>query len=327
MAEPFVAAVVRDQLLDRRQRLEQEIGRIGAQAELTRLLQDVDAALERVRGGTFGLCETCHEPIEADRLFADPLVRFCLDHLTASEQLALERDLQLAAKIQQALLPATPLERSGWRLAYRYAPAGVVSGDYCDQIATEGGDLYWMVGDVSGKGVAAAMLMAHLQAVFRALVPTRLPLDALMERASRVFCESTLPTHYATLVCGRASATGEVEICNAGHPPPFLIRKAGIERVEATGLPLGLFSSERFDVGRLALSPGEGLLVCTDGVLEAQDAAGAEYGADRLTALLASVRDLPPVALVDRCAADLGAFLSGARADDDVTIMAVRRSS
>ena len=90
---------VREQLIDRRQRLEREIGRVGPMPDLTHLLQEVDTALARVAAGTYGRCETCHDPIERDRLLADPLVRFCLDHLPAAEQRALERDLLLAADI------------------------------------------------------------------------------------------------------------------------------------------------------------------------------------------------------------------------------------
>jgi hypothetical protein len=106
--------------------------------------------------------------------------------------------------------------------------------------------LFSAIGDVAGKGVAAAMLMSHLSAMLRTLITVGLPLSDLMERASRVFCESTLPMHYATLVCGRASSSGEIEVCNAGHPPPLLVRADEIERLDATGLPIGMFCSERF---------------------------------------------------------------------------------
>jgi sigma-B regulation protein RsbU (phosphoserine phosphatase) len=326
MDQVTVPPVLREQLLDRRERLEREIGRIGSQPDLARLLQEVDDALGRIAAGTYGLCETCHDSIEADRLLADPLVRVCLDHLTAAEQRALERDLQLAANIQRALLPAADVAVNGWQLAYHYRAASIVSGDYCDHIATGTGDCYFIVGDVSGKGVAASMLMAHLQSMFRALVPAALPLDALMERASRVFCESTLPTHYATLVCGHASADGTVEIANAGHPPPLLIRCSGIESFHATGLPLGMFCSERFGVSRLRLAAGDSLLLYTDGVLEARDAAGLDYGIDRLRAITERARHLSPRAMVDACVQDLAAFVAGERYADDVTVMAVRRA-
>lgn len=157
-----------------------------------------------MNAGTFGLCATCHDAIEPDRLLADPLTQFCLDHLTPVEQRALQQDLELASRIQRELLPKPDTRFDGWEIAYHYQPAGPVSGDYCDLIPGDADQVYFLIGDVAGKGVAAAMLMSHLSAMLRTLITVGLPLSQLMERASRVFCESTLPTHYATLVCGRA---------------------------------------------------------------------------------------------------------------------------
>ena len=181
------------------------------------------------------------------------------------------------------------------------------------------------VGDVAGKGVAAAMLMSHLSAMLRTLISVGLPLGTLMERASRVFCESTLPTHYATLVCGRASATGEVEICNAGHPPPLVIRASGITPIDATGLPIGMFGSERFSSHVVRLAPGESLLLYSDGLIEAQDAGGEEYGIPRLSALAASAHVRVPAEVVDACVRDLARFCGTRTAADDLTVMAIRR--
>lgn len=322
----LTAPQVRDQLASRRDRLQHEIRRVGAQPALTDLLDEVDAALARVSAGTYGLCETCHDTIEQDRLTADPLVRFCIDHLPPAEQRALERDLQLAAQIQRGLLPPAQLDLGAWDIAHHYTPSRLVSGDYCDVIATPGGDVYFMLGDVSGKGVAASMLMAHLHAMFRALVPTGLPLSTLVERASRVFCESTLPMHYATLVCGRAAPNGDVEVCNAGHPPPLLVTGAGVEQLASTGLPIGMFCGGRFDVARRTLAPGDTLLLYTDGVLDAENVAEVEYGCDRLAAVAARVTRSASAALVDACVADLAAHAAGRPYADDVTIMAVRRS-
>jgi sigma-B regulation protein RsbU (phosphoserine phosphatase) len=144
----------------------------------------------------------------------------------------LEHDLELATRIQRGLLPDPAQALDGWEFAYHYQPARIVSGDYCDIVAADGA-MYFLLGDVSGKGVAASMLMSHLHAMVRALISVGLPLSALLERASRVFCESTLPMHYATLVCGRATADGEVEICNAGHVPPIVVRAGGITLLEA----------------------------------------------------------------------------------------------
>ncbi len=267
--------IFREQLHDRRQKLEAAAASRSRPDDVMRLLEEVDAALRRMQAGTFGLCDTCHDPIEPDRLLADPLIRFCLDHLTTREQRALEQDLDLAARIQRELLPKRDSHVDGWDVAYHYQPAGPVSGDYCDLIRGVAGDTYFLVGDVAGKGVAAAMLMSHLSAMLRTLVSVGLPLEQLIERASRVFCESTLPTHYATLVCGRASMSGAIEICNAGHPPPLVLRAGGeVERVDATGLPIGMFCSEHFSSRTVQLAPGETVLFYTDGLVEAQDVIG-----------------------------------------------------
>src|SRR6266567_2405187 len=159
-----------------------------ATAEQTYLRTKLEQRLER---GTFGLCETCHDTIEAERLLADPLMRFCLDHLTQDEQRALESDLSLAARIQRRLLPEPGVELAGWEVRYHYQPAGMVSGDYCDLLQTNNG-LLFLLGDVSGKGVAASMLMSHLHATFRSLAEAGLPLERMVEDANRIFCESTL---------------------------------------------------------------------------------------------------------------------------------------
>src|SRR5262245_4195560 len=155
-----------EQLVNRRQRVAAAISSARPDPQLAALLQEVDAALQRFEAGNYGLCEVCHDAVEADRLIANPLQRFCLDHLDEGQRRALEDDLKLAGEIQRGLLPANDLRVRGWHLDYRYEPAGVVSGDYVD-IITTGDGLFFAVGDVSGKGVAASMLMAKLHAVFR----------------------------------------------------------------------------------------------------------------------------------------------------------------
>jgi stage II sporulation SpoE-like protein len=130
------------------------------------------------------------------------------------------------------LLPPSPLVWRHWIAAHSYDAAGTVSGDYLD-LVPHGDRLYFMLGDVSGKGVVASLLMAQLHAMFRTLIPFELPLDELMARASRLLCQSSLPQQYATLVLGYVSASGEVVIGNAGHPPPLIVK--GSERGEVRG--------------------------------------------------------------------------------------------
>ena len=315
----------RAQLLERRERLEITASSASEDgAELARLLTEVDAALARMDNGSYGLCEVCHDPIEAERLLADPLVRFCLGDLTAQQQEALEEDLELAVHIQRGLLPPPDLDAGAWKVAYHYEPVGFVGGDYCDLIKTDGGELYFILGDVSGKGMAASLLMSNLQAMFRALVPLGLSLDKLMERASRLFCENTLSTHFATLVCGKASDTGEVEICNAGHLPPILMQNGECHSLGSTGLPVGMFCDEQFATSRRQLAPGDALLLYTDGLTETQDLMGAEYGVERLVQALNAPFPSQPVELINTCVKSLVDFRGNGSKADDLTIMALK---
>jgi len=321
-----MATVSSDQLRDRKERLETALARTPGTPQLGRLLEEVDAALARVAAGTFGLCEVCRDPVEPERLLADPLLRFCLDHLTEQEQRDLERDLQTAARIQRGLLPPPDLSANGWDVHYHWEPASLVSGDWCDVVPRDGGDLFFMFGDVSGKGVAAAILMSHLHATFRALVAAESTVAQLVERANRLFRESTLSPYFATLVCGRAGADGVVEVCNAGHCPPFVLGADGVRTVDPTGLPVGTFYSTRYGARTLTLAAGDSLVLYTDGLTEARDRSDAEYGTQRLARTLARTHGLAPRDVVGTCLEDLAAHMAGAPKRDDLTVMAIRRT-
>ena len=319
--------LLRDQLVLRRHKLEAASSQArtaqhsrAETANLVQLLQQVDQALERMDVGSFGICEECNGEVETQRLLADPLARVCLECMKPAEARALERDLELAARIQVGLLPKQDLHAGSWRVSYFYDPAGLVSGDYCD-VVTHGQELYFMLGDVSGKGVAASMLMANLHAMFRVLVPTGLPLEELVERANRIFCESTLPTQYATLICGRARECGEVEISNSGHLPPLHLSRNGVHAIEASTVPVGLFCDQQFSTTKINFSPGDSLLLYTDGVTETLGPDGSEYGARRLSQLLTECQSRGSKELVERCINDVLAFRASAQKNDDQTMM------
>src|SRR5437879_1452094 len=231
---------IQQQLLDRRGRLESAIEQNGNQVQLRGLLEQVDAALDRINQGTYGICESCHDTIEQDRLERNPLIRYCLDHLTAPERQALQDDLDLALRIQQKLLPNREFRAAGWEAYYHYEPLGPVSGDYCDLVAEDDKSIFFLLGDASGKGVAASLLMSQLHAVFRTLMALRLSPGQLLERANRLFCEFMLPGQYATVVCGRADDSGKIDIANAGHWLPSVLRSGQNVTVQNCSLPSGL---------------------------------------------------------------------------------------
>ena len=324
---------LRQQLEKRRSELKTNIAVIPvddaeAAAPLLDLLQEVDSAVERMDNGTYGICEACHDTLGHERLITDPLAQMCLDCLTGEEQRALERDLELASRIQRGLLPQTDTRFQDWRIHYRYKPAGVVSGDYCDVIPSTTGDgkVIFLLGDVAGKGVAASLLMTHLHAMFRSLAGIGLELDKLLEMANRLFCESTIAGQYATLVCGRIGSDGAVEIASAGHFPALLLGKSGVSRIDATGLPLGMFTTSSYAVRRARLEPDDSLLLYTDGISEARDPSGNEYGIGGLCLAACEKYGLTPEALVAACMRDLERHSAGTRQADDQTLMAIQRA-
>ena len=316
---------LQSQLEERKQRLERAIAGRPQNGELASLLHEVDSALERMDKGTYGICDECHEAIEKDRLLANPLVRYCLDHLSAPQRAALQRDLDLAAEVQRRLLPQANLIAGQWHTGYYYAPHGPVSGDYCDLIPYDG-RLFFVLGDVSGKGVAASMLMAQLHALFRSLIGLGLPLSQMIRQANRVLCESALAGQYATLVCGIANAEGDVEIHNAGHLPAIAVLSAGPQHVESMGFPLGMFLEGEFSVAGLKLEAGDTLFLYSDGLSEASCASGEEYGVDRITRVVHAQVERQPAALLTACLDDLRAFADAPHLDD-LTLLAIQRRS
>ncbi len=157
-------AYLRAELERRHHRLETALKSVSAEPGLSLLLEEVDAALSRMDKG--------------------------IDDLSGDERQALEQDLALAATIQRRLLPPQDGSGTNWQLSYYYQPARLVSGDYCDYFSSNR-DFLFLCGDVSGKGVAASMLMSHLHATFRSLADSDLPLGRMVEAANRIFLEST----------------------------------------------------------------------------------------------------------------------------------------
>jgi sigma-B regulation protein RsbU (phosphoserine phosphatase) len=311
------------QLDERKRRLELAVASAPGNSGLADLLREVDSALDRMAEGTYGLCLECHDSIEQDRLLADPLVQYCLDHLTPHQRTMLQRDLDLACQVQRNLLPQKGLRVGGWDTSYHFEPVGAVSGDYCDLIQSDG-QLLFLLGDVSGKGVAASMLMAQLHALFRSLTQMSLPLGQIVTHVNRFFCESALAGQYATLVCGLAKPTGEVQIHNAGHCPAIVVGHNGPFRIESTGMPLGMFMDTEFSPRSVQLEAGDTLFLYTDGLSEAASESD-EYGVDRVMTLVHQQAGRQPAELIAACLDDVRAFTNGGPRLDDVTVLAVQR--
>lgn len=271
-------------------------------------------------------CEVCEGPLDEDRLRTGPLKKVCLECLSDEERDALQHDLEVAARIQARLLPERNFSFGRWQIHYHYEPLGAVSGDHIDLIrpGRTGHALHFLFGDVSGKGVAASILMANLQALFRTLVSLELPLAEIMAKANSLFHESTGANSFATLVAGRLNGGGLLEICNAGHNPPLLVRDTCVSSLSARSLPLGISDQLPIESERHILEPEDLLFLYTDGISEASNHSGEEYGSARVEGSLEGLRGLPAQDVVNTVLGNLQTFQSGTPQVDDVTAMAIR---
>jgi len=321
---PKIMLPLRDELSARRARIADALQVAPGNTELRRLLTAVDAALERIEGRAHGLCEVCHALTEREPLLADPLMRFCVGHVLHEPETELEHDYSVATKIQVGLFPPREVLGAGWRAVYHHERVGPVNVDYCD-LLDAGQNLYFVAGHTINMGVASSMLMAQLHASFRALMALQPSLQSIMERSSRMYCGSTLPSHFGTLVCGKANPSGEVELCNSGHLPVFLTRGSQVRTLNPTSGPVGLYYDERFAVKKVRLAPGDTMVVCTDGVAAARDEHATAYGIDRLAELLEEHHTAPPDRLLQHFREDLELYRGMARPVDDLTMMVLRK--
>lgn len=315
---------LQDQLQERKRRLETAIALTPQNTNLASLLREVDSALDRFAAGTYGICEECHESMDQDRLLADPLIRFCLEHLNALERDALQRDLDLASDLQRRLLPPEQLTAAAWETSYHYAPIGPVSGDYCDLYPFDG-QLFFALGDVSGKGVAASMRMTQLHALFRSLIAMGLSLADIVAHVNRFLSDSALAGQYVTLVCGIAKAGGDVELFNAGHLPVIVTCQGSVRQLESTGMPLGMFREAVFTSASLQMCKDDVLFLYTDGLSEARRE-DDEYGIERVMQLVGRQPWSTASALVAASLSDLRGFAGATPGMDDVALLAIRHS-
>ena len=167
--------------------------------------------------------------------------------------------------------------------------------------------------------------MSHLHAILRSLLKDGVSLSALLAQANTLFSEGTLSRHFATLVFGRADSSGRVELCNAGHCPPFIIRGSKLEIVPPTSYALGLFAHGTFQTRVFQLEPDDSLFLYTDGLIEARNPVEVQYGEERLSELISKRAALPPRELTAACRDDLVNFLAGAKRLDDLAILVLKK--
>jgi len=239
----------------------------------------------------------------------------------------MQEELRLAYEIQTNLLPKEAPVLAGYDIAGKNTPAKEVGGDYYDFLAVEEHKLAFCLGDVSGKGLPAALLMANLQAAVRSQAMAGTSLTSCLERANALLYRNTSPEKFATLFFGCLDAAGHIlHYCNAGHNHPFLIgNEAKPLRLSAGGLALGCFESFPFEESQVALHPGDQLIVFSDGISEAVNGAGEEFGEARICELFAAHRDMPAAALIETIFTAVGEHARNQPQMDDMTMVVVKR--
>jgi phosphoserine phosphatase RsbU/P len=250
--------------------------------------------------------------------------RLLEEHL---EQERFERELQLAREIQQRFQPSAPPIVPGYELQGISFPSYQIGGDYYDFIQCADNRLVVALGDVSGKGTSAALLMSSLHAAVHAQVASCRPLTETVGAVNRYLADNTPGNRFVTLFYAELDPlTGSLSFINAGHNPPIIAHEGGtLEHLAAGGLPLGIIPDFGYREGRTQLRHGDVLVAYSDGVTESQNPSGEEFGTVRLQEVIAQNIHRSAAGIRDKIEAALSTFAQGTPAGDDITLLIVKR--
>jgi sigma-B regulation protein RsbU (phosphoserine phosphatase) len=239
----------------------------------------------------------------------------------------MERELELATEIQQRFQPSGPPKMEGYEFQGISFSCYEIGGDYYDFIPQHEGKMLIALGDVSGKGTAAALLMSSLHAAIHAQVAAKSSLEETINSVNRYLAENTPANRFVTLfIAELAPATGMLRYINAGHNPPLVGHSDGtIEQLSSGGFPLGILPAAEFEVGEIALRSGEALVIYSDGVSEANNNREEEFGMERLSSVVKDNLNASAAGIRDKVESALSAFTETAPANDDITLVIVKR--
>lgn len=306
------------------------VGVVVISGRMTRNLDELAAGAERLGRGDLETRVPVRSGDEIGRL-ADTFNRMAAEMRAHQDQLLeqerLRKELEMCRRIQEEMLPHAPLRVPFAEVKGVSLPAREVGGDFFNYFLLPDGEAALLVGDVSGKGVPAALLMANVQATLRARLPVEPGLAPLAEVLDHELARGG-PAYLTLFLAILDGTAGVLRYVNAGHNAPLLLRADGtVEALPATGRPLGLYPGGGYEERRVGLHGGETLFLYTDGLVEAEDGHGDPFGMDRLQALLVSERTHGPDAILAVVEDAVRAHRGGAEAADDATLVALRVAS
>lgn len=287
-------------------------------------LNVINGTLEKIEEGTFGICEICDQTVDDELLKMDYTSTVCLGHYTEEELRQLEAELELSQIVQRSLLPQQAPTIPGMNIAGFSRPAQIVSGDYFDFFQFKDGTHGIVMADISGHGVSAGMLMTSLQTAFHTLVPdANSPLDVL-ERINRIYVHNVSFTTFVTIFFAKFdSNTHKLTYANAGHNSAFLYRTAKREEdwLRPTGPAIGLMEGFMVRTEEVQLNDDDILLLYTDGITEAMNSHGEQFGTARLAALVRENTGLSAQDLANALLLKVSDFADSKSFVDDITII------
>jgi serine phosphatase RsbU (regulator of sigma subunit) len=243
----------------------------------------------------------------------------------AAEKAKLERDLRLAAEIQRALLPEPFCAGTHFDVAAASIPCRTIGGDFFDYLEIAEGTFGFALGDVAGKGPPAALLAAAVQSNFSAHAPIAAEPADLMARINRALLRRAIDARFATMCYGALAPDGVFRYSNAGQEPPVVIRAGGVrEALDVGGPVLGLLSLAAYEFGETKLTPGDLVVMFSDGVTEARNDQGDEYGRDRLMSVLEGAHGRDAQSVLGDVLGSVHAFAGAAPQADDITGLVLR---
>jgi len=232
--------------------------------------------------------------------------------------------LKIAAVIQRALLPEGTHKGAFFESAGTSLQARSIGGDFFDLIDTPDGMFGFLVGDVAGKGPAAALLTSKILGIFSAFASIGDDPAQTVDHINKVLTRRQIDARYATLMYGQLAPTGKLVFCNAGHNPPLIYGVDGLRRIEAGGMPVGLFELAPYSADSIDFKPGDTMVLYSDGVTEAQNLAGEEFGEARMADVLQRYYQEPATVVLEKLVDAVQVFAKGAEQYDDVTALIVK---
>ena len=248
--------------------------------------------------------------------------------LELKDKLLARVELESGRAVQRAMSPNPTPTVPGWSLWLYTRPANEVGGDLVDFLRLDNSRSAIAIGDVAGKGLGAALFMVKLQSTLRALAPDFESLSDMMAKVNSILFHDGIPGRFASLLFLRIeSAAGDLRLVNAGHMPPLIVAPDGFTEMPKGNAALGLSAKVQFEAQDLRLTPGQTLVIYSDGVTEARNDSGEFYGLDRLKGLCLECRGIPPQAFGERLLSSVAAFEGDARRTDDLSLAILQKSA